>query len=121
MNNTPSTAMMTEPSASALEADRPTDKVHNNSDTDHSSHHEDIEDGITKLNAAPREKKTKKFIILVAICAALGGLIFGYDIAGAGATFIMTGFRVSGVVTIWTTSIIANETSVDLCLVISHT
>jgi hypothetical protein len=24
---------------------------------------------------------------------ALGGLIFGYDIAGAGATFVMDGFR----------------------------
>lgn len=26
--------------------------------------------------------------------AALGGLIFGYDIAGAGATFVMDGFRI---------------------------
>ena len=38
-------------------------------------------------------KKTKPFIILVAAIAALGGLIFGYDIAGAGATFLMTGFQ----------------------------
>lgn len=36
-------------------------------------------------------KRTKKFIILVACVAAFGGLIFGYDIAGAGATFVMTG------------------------------
>ena len=35
--------------------------------------------------------KTKPFIILVACCAALGGLIFGYDIGGAGATFVMNG------------------------------
>ena len=27
-------------------------------------------------------RKTKPFIVLVAWCAALGGLIFGYDIAG---------------------------------------
>jgi sugar porter (SP) family MFS transporter len=38
-------------------------------------------------------QKTKPFIVLVACCAALGGLIFGYDIAGAGATFVMSGFR----------------------------
>lgn len=38
--------------------------------------------------------KTKPFIFLVASVAALGGLIFGYDIAGAGATFIMEGFRI---------------------------
>lgn len=38
-------------------------------------------------------KKTKKFIVLVACVAAMGGLIFGYDIAGAGATFVMDGFR----------------------------
>lgn len=38
--------------------------------------------------------RTKKFIILVACVAALGGLIFGYDIAGAGATFVMKGFRI---------------------------
>jgi SP family sugar:H+ symporter-like MFS transporter len=37
--------------------------------------------------------RTKPFIILVACCAALGGLIFGYDIAGAGATFVMDGFQ----------------------------
>lgn len=37
--------------------------------------------------------KTKPFIVLVACCAALGGLIFGYDIAGAGATFVMDGFQ----------------------------
>lgn len=36
---------------------------------------------------------TKPFIVLVACCAALGGLIFGYDIAGAGATFVMDGFQ----------------------------
>ncbi|CAB9496242.1 Facilitated trehalose transporter Tret1 [Seminavis robusta] len=38
-------------------------------------------------------KRTKKFIILVACVAAMGGLIFGYDIAGAGATFVMEGFE----------------------------
>jgi hypothetical protein len=35
--------------------------------------------------------KTKPFIILVASCAALGGLVFGYDIGGAGGTFMMRG------------------------------
>lgn len=42
--------------------------------------------------SAFRPKRTKRFIILVAVCAALGGLIFGYDIAGAGATFVMDSF-----------------------------
>lgn len=37
--------------------------------------------------------RTKPFIILVACAAALGGLIFGYDIGGAGGTFVMTGFK----------------------------
>jgi sugar porter (SP) family MFS transporter len=46
------------------------------------------EDGA--LTSIPR---TKPFIVLVASCAALGGLIFGYDIAGAGATFVMEGFK----------------------------
>ena len=32
------------------------------------------------IDLTPR--KTKPFIVLVACCAALGGLIFGYDIAG---------------------------------------
>ena len=41
-----------------------------------------------------KPERTKKFIILLACVAALGGLIFGYDIAGAGATFVMEGFRV---------------------------
>lgn len=30
---------------------------------------------------------------LLALTAALGGLIFGYDIGGAGATFVMDGFK----------------------------
>ena len=50
----------------------------------------DIESG-DSLEDGP--KRTKKFIILAASVAALGGLIFGYDIAGAGATFLMEGFR----------------------------
>jgi MFS family permease len=33
-------------------------------------------------------------VILLACVAALGGLAFGYDIAGAGATFVMEGLRV---------------------------
>ena len=39
------------------------------------------------------DTRTKGFVVLVAAAAALGGLIFGYDIGGAGATFVMTGFR----------------------------
>jgi len=38
-------------------------------------------------------RKLKPFILLTAVCAALGGLLFGYDIAGAGATFVMQGFE----------------------------
>jgi len=48
------------------------------------------------VEGSPPDKKTKRtkpFIVLVAFCAALGGLIFGYDIAGAGATFVMDGFQ----------------------------
>lgn len=55
------------------------------------THNSDLESGAAYLSDAP--KRTKKFIILVASVAALGGLIFGYDIAGAGATFVMDGFR----------------------------
>ncbi|KAL9187194.1 hypothetical protein ACHAXT_010914 [Thalassiosira profunda] len=38
------------------------------------------------------DKRAKPFVIAVAATAALGGLIFGYDIGGAGATFVMDGF-----------------------------
>lgn len=41
-----------------------------------------------------KERKPKPFIVLVAMCAAMGGLIFGYDIAGAGGTFLMDGFQI---------------------------
>ncbi|CAB9530155.1 Facilitated trehalose transporter Tret1 [Seminavis robusta] len=50
----------------------------------------DIERG---ANPVVAPKRTKKFIILIASVAALGGLIFGFDIAGAGATFVMDGFQ----------------------------
>ena len=39
------------------------------------------------------DTRTKSFVFFVALTAALGGLIFGYDIGGAGATFVMDGFR----------------------------
>lgn len=42
---------------------------------------------------ADAPKRTKPFIVLIACVAALGGLVFGYDIAGAGATFVMSGFQ----------------------------
>jgi SP family myo-inositol transporter-like MFS transporter 13 len=60
-----------------------------------SSHEEVDEEALskTKGDAAYVPEKTKPFIVLVASCAALGGLIFGYDIAGAGATFVMDGFQ----------------------------
>jgi len=38
------------------------------------------------------DRSAKPFVWLVAVTAALGGLIFGYDIGGAGATFVMDGF-----------------------------
>jgi hypothetical protein len=41
----------------------------------------DIETGKETDSSTP-PLKTKPFIVLVACCAALGGLIFGYDIAG---------------------------------------
>jgi ABC-type methionine transport system permease subunit len=39
------------------------------------------------------DTRAKPFVWLLAITAALGGLIFGYDIGGAGATFVMDGFK----------------------------
>jgi len=55
----------------------------------------DAELGVEKPEVFHHHKttRTKPFIVLVAACAALGGLIFGYDIAGAGATFLMPGFQ----------------------------
>jgi hypothetical protein len=52
--------------------------------------HEDrtARQGSVQVDSQP---KTKPFIVLIACCAALGGLIFGYDIGGAGATFVMDG------------------------------
>ena len=50
-----------------------------------------IQDGIQRSNEVQEAPKTKSFITLVACCASLGGLIFGYDIGGAGATFVMDG------------------------------
>lgn len=35
----------------------------------------------------------KPFVFVVVTVAALGGLLFGYDIGGSGGTFIMDGFR----------------------------
>jgi len=40
------------------------------------------------------DTRTKPFVVIVAIAAALGGLIFGYDVGGAGATFLMDGFKI---------------------------
>jgi len=40
------------------------------------------------------DHRAKPFVWLLALTAALGGLIFGYDIGGAGATFVMEGFRI---------------------------
>ena len=58
------------------------------------SHYEDKLHDIEIGSATTRgPKRTKPFIVLVALCAALGGLIFGYDIAGAGGTFVMDGFK----------------------------
>ena len=39
------------------------------------------------------DTRAKPFVWLLALTAALGGLIFGYDIGGAGATFVMDGFK----------------------------
>jgi len=39
------------------------------------------------------DTRAKPFVWLLALTAALGGLIFGYDIGGAGATFVMHGFK----------------------------
>jgi SP family sugar:H+ symporter-like MFS transporter len=51
----------------------------------------DVEIGEKEIRR--KDKRTRPFIILVAICAALGGLIFGFDIGGAGGTFVMSGFQ----------------------------
>mmetsp|Transcript_5737 Transcript_5737/g.16156 ORF Transcript_5737/g.16156 Transcript_5737/m.16156 type:complete len:564 (-) Transcript_5737:130-1821(-) len=57
------------------------------------SRHDNEMVALRSAASATKPNRTKPFIVLVAICAALGGLIFGYDIAGAGATFVMDGFR----------------------------
>jgi sugar porter (SP) family MFS transporter len=59
-----------------------------------SENNSDVEAGAKgKSGLVTASPRTKPFIVLVASCAALGGLIFGYDIAGAGATFVMDGFQ----------------------------
>lgn len=56
-------------------------------------HEEPIKKYTTSTQRDMEDERTKPFVIYVAITAALGGLIFGYDIGGAGATFVMSGFR----------------------------
>jgi SP family sugar:H+ symporter-like MFS transporter len=59
-----------------------------------SENNSDVEAGVKgKSGLVTASPRTKPFIVVVACCAALGGLIFGYDIAGAGATFVMDGFQ----------------------------
>ena len=36
-----------------------------------------------------KDTRTKGFVVMVAIAAALGGLIFGYDIGGAGMLVLL--------------------------------
>jgi hypothetical protein len=37
--------------------------------------------------------RVRPFVYLVGVVAAMGGLLFGYDIGGSGGTFVMQGFR----------------------------
>lgn len=41
----------------------------------------------------PDRSKLKPFVILVALCASLGGMIFGFQLTGSGGTFVMEGFK----------------------------
>jgi len=70
-------------------------KTDSNSSTEHHGMKDvELANEDEDMKSIPTESpKTKPFIVLVACCAALGGLIFGYDIAGAGATFVMDGFQ----------------------------
>jgi sugar porter (SP) family MFS transporter len=63
-----------------------------NQSTSHSNM-DDVELGTGNGKADLKPNRTKPFIVLVASLAALGGLIFGYDVAGAGGTFLMEGFK----------------------------
>jgi len=47
----------------------------------------------TGLPKKQKQQRIRPSVILLAICAALGGLCFGYDIGGAGGTFVMDGFK----------------------------
>ena len=41
----------------------------------------------------PDRSKLKPFVILVALCASLGGLILGFQLTGSSGTFVMDGFK----------------------------
>lgn len=40
-----------------------------------------------------QRSKLKPYVVLVAATASLGGLIFGFQLTGAGGTFVMPGFQ----------------------------
>lgn len=71
----------------------PNEKTMQSSSDSTTSHEKDVEIAKKVDPDVVSIPRTKPFIVLVACCAALGGLIFGYDIAGAGGTFVMDGFQ----------------------------
>eukprot|EP00121_Abeoforma_whisleri_P005736 Awhi_evm1s5204 len=52
-------------------------------------------DAVSNPNSALSNEPApiKFFVVIVAIVAAFGGLLFGFDIGGSGGTFVMDGFR----------------------------
>eukprot|EP00121_Abeoforma_whisleri_P007011 Awhi_evm1s6387 len=53
----------------------------------------DVVNSNSKARLSQEPAPIKFFVVIVAIVAAFGGLLFGFDIGGSGGTFVMDGFR----------------------------
>lgn len=53
----------------------------------------DEEFGASAIKPPSQRSRLKPYVVIVAITASLGGLIFGFQLTGAGGTFVMSGFQ----------------------------